>query len=875
MKDFKKVIKEALTPHYLRESVNEDFTHSSLAITDQSQISGLDDSELLDLLNKVSYEYTPELKNSARIISQEIEDRDLTNRIHYVDNKRYEFRESVNEDIVDDKAKMYWLQKLTKGEIDTLPDNPRMEYLRHAMRDQLAQDKEQLRRERGLVQEASYDEVAMREYGAPYDELSEREKEWVRDKIDMDRGVMEEVNEGYLENSKIDILKQIEKLRVASNAGEIDGDEFLSKFNPLQKKLKSLEAKKEFYDNTPKEKRREMSDDEVGDEVRRLLKRNFMDEAEARVDEIDMNDPALMKARAAQMADEKEKARQVALKQKEDFKKTYLNKKYGSSFMDKLEAEIGLKSELQDLKDEREMLMIDMEQEAEPEGGEIADRYGSRLNKIDARMELIQKDIDDLRMYESVNESNWEKKLSKKAVHVDDDVYKKNKDQFKSAVKAYDKAESEGDIRGMELALAAMDLLKSESVNEDRFKKNKDSYIRVTEPRFRKDPTSPNFLFGYINYDTGPGVSIALGKETMAGQIRRLSSAEAVRQMEDIAKDLEYNYDLEDLEITDLENGVVELFAVSDDFIDMDVKSELSTAMLNENMGEWPKELTSRYSDEYRFELEKVSPTYQDKPGRAKYRVIDIESGELKGTPVFEKPESLMAYADDLIKPQGGTQSSHFGTNEGTCGYGEDGKIGKKPAGPVDEIFPMGSSSSRDIKNKAARQRSSNKTANYHDLLKYYQFGIARIPRHKREKAGIPQAMHDRYGQEVWDILKQAYPTKGLSDTPPSDWRDSADELIMALGDEGNFKKTIYNPFYDIYAKLGPTDSHKKQLGIEEESDTDVGGGAKQAIGLDIDDEGASDAALDSEVNKMGYAESKEFNFKKMIKEALTPNYLK
>ena len=79
------------------ESVNEDFTHSSLAITDQSQISGLDDSELLDLLNKVSYEYTPELKDSARIISQEIEDRDLTNRIHYVDNERYEFRESINE----------------------------------------------------------------------------------------------------------------------------------------------------------------------------------------------------------------------------------------------------------------------------------------------------------------------------------------------------------------------------------------------------------------------------------------------------------------------------------------------------------------------------------------------------------------------------------------------------------------------------------------------------------------------------------------------------------------------------------------------------------------------------------------------------------
>lgn len=381
-------------------------------------------------------------------------------------------------------------------------------------------------------------------------------------------------------------------------------------------------------------------------------------------------------------------------------------------------------------------------------------------------------------------------------------------------------------------------------LNENKYLSNKDSYIKITEPSFRKDKNNPNFLYGRINYDTGPGVGIALGKETMAGQIRRLSSMEAMRRMKSIAVQLEDAFDLEDIEVTDLENGVVELFAVSDDFIDMDPRSELSTAMLEENqkyddediviydgeehiimrkdgnmvyirpledsailgkrdeikvparalayksdldkmydeykpkdevneedratrvdkmlsgeyededykdskryadvradlegeinevdekwdkiardeygkpwmelsiaqkqemlsyanretekqfqtdyekrrkgdlddeydgmtdyqrgrmdedMGEWPKELSSRYSDEYRFELEKVTPTYQDKPGRAKYRVIDIESGELKGTPVFGTPESLMAFADDLIKPQGGTQSSHFGTNE-------------------------------------------------------------------------------------------------------------------------------------------------------------------------------------------------------------------
>lgn len=126
---------------------------------------------------------------------------------------------------------------------------------------------------------------------------------------------------------------------------------------------------------------------------------------------------------------------------------------------------------------------------------------------------------------------------------------------------------------------------------------------------------------------------------------------------------------------------------MEDGMTDYERRRRETSDYMNENMEEWPKELTSRYSDEYRFELEKVMSD------RAKYRVIDIESGELKGTPVFGKPESLMAYADNLIKPQGGTQSSHFGTNEGTCGYGEDGKVDPentdklKPAGPANEML--------------------------------------------------------------------------------------------------------------------------------------------------------------------------------------------
>jgi hypothetical protein len=40
-------------------------------------------------------------------------------------------------------------------------------------------------------------------------------------------------------------------------------------------------------------------------------------------------------------------------------------------------------TKLRCLKKERDQLMMDMEQEAEPEGGPIADRYGAQLNRID------------------------------------------------------------------------------------------------------------------------------------------------------------------------------------------------------------------------------------------------------------------------------------------------------------------------------------------------------------------------------------------------------------------------------------------------------------------------------------------------------------
>ena len=98
-----------------------------------------------------------------------------------------------------------------------------------------------------------------------------------------------------------------------------------------------------------------------------------------------------------------------------------------------------------DLKDQIAQLFRDMEQEAEPEGGPIADRYGNELNKLEDRLEKINKQLRDYDMNESVNEG-----ASKE-------------DQLKVAQAAFDKAEQDGDIRGQELALAAIDLIKDDT----------------------------------------------------------------------------------------------------------------------------------------------------------------------------------------------------------------------------------------------------------------------------------------------------------------------------------------------------------------------------------------------------------------------------
>ena len=176
--------------------------------------------------------------------------------------------------------------------------------------------------------------------------------------------------------------------------GNVDVDE-LEKYNPIKFKH---QTKAKVAPSTEKEV------------SKRGLFNPFKNES---VNELDINDPIMMKLRAAQMKRNKDAATKVEKEKK-------INPDYTA-----------LKNapKIKELKKKRAQIMRDMEQEAEPEGGKIADRYGKELNKIDN--DIIK--LGGNPMSESVNEgkkrfnTNYGIGKSKYVVNYHDGV-KKHKD---------------------------------------------------------------------------------------------------------------------------------------------------------------------------------------------------------------------------------------------------------------------------------------------------------------------------------------------------------------------------------------------------------------------------------------------------------------
>jgi hypothetical protein len=89
------------------------------------------------------------------------------------------------------------------------------------------------------------------------------------------------------------------------------------------------------------------------------------------------------------------------------------------------------------------------------------------------------------------------------------------------------------------------------------------------KPSIRKDKSNPNFLYVDIAYPAGSDVLSVGGSKTMGGQGREEGAAKALAMGNMIAKKLQSKYNIEDIDVSDLKNGKVEVFAVSDDFIKM------------------------------------------------------------------------------------------------------------------------------------------------------------------------------------------------------------------------------------------------------------------------------------------------------------------
>ena len=91
------------------------------------------------------------------------------------------------------------------------------------------------------------------------------------------------------------------------------------------------------------------------------------------------------------------------------------------------------------------------------------------------------------------------------------------------------------------------------------------------KPSIRKDKSNPNFIYVDITYPAGSDVLSVGGSKTMGGQDREEGAAKALSMGNNVAKKLEakYNIDSDDIEVKDLKNGKVQVFAISDKFIKM------------------------------------------------------------------------------------------------------------------------------------------------------------------------------------------------------------------------------------------------------------------------------------------------------------------
>ena len=115
---------------------------------------------------------------------------------------------------------------------------------------------------------------------------------------------------------------------------------------------------------------------------------------------------------------------------------------------------LDLRSDKKDLQDRISQLYRDMEQEAEPEGGPIADRYGNELEKLEAKLYRVSKQISDYDM----NEGFKVEYKTQDGENAKSQVYKTEEEAEKKEKSLVDKA-----------GIKQAKIVKTENLNEETF----------------------------------------------------------------------------------------------------------------------------------------------------------------------------------------------------------------------------------------------------------------------------------------------------------------------------------------------------------------------------------------------------------------------
>jgi len=110
---------------------------------------------------------------------------------------------------------------------------------------------------------------------------------------------------------------------------------------------------------------------------------------EAKLNEapVDMNDPFLVQTRIMRHAAKERKALDVILKAQPKVRQYKIS---FDKYLELLDQQMFFQQDLADIGKQIKQMWIDMEQEAEPEGGPIADRYGRDLMKLEADYKKVK-----------------------------------------------------------------------------------------------------------------------------------------------------------------------------------------------------------------------------------------------------------------------------------------------------------------------------------------------------------------------------------------------------------------------------------------------------------------------------------------------------